>query len=234
MKQPLCIVIHGFAGNPWEVEPLAHALERSGFEVITPLLPGHDRDKKRMEKITALEWLQAIEKIVTRAKDDKKEIHLIGFSMGAMIASITASKYPISSLVLLSPAVYVLTPHVFKMRLERFRQLRKRKPEEHDQALGDQTRFTQKIPLANVFQFHKVVRQAKRIFHNIHVPICIIHGKRDETIDPKSAELIFHAAASKEKELHYLPHARHHICQGDERDQVIQFVTLFLDKHRTL
>ncbi|WP_353948608.1 alpha/beta fold hydrolase [Sporolactobacillus sp. Y61] len=228
MKQPLCIVIHGFAGNPWEVEPLARALEHSGFDVITPLLPGHDREKKRMERSTAPDWLQAIEKIVTRAEDDKREIHLIGFSMGAMIASITASRYPISSLVLLSPAVYVLTPHVFKMRWERFHQRKKGKPEEYDSP------FTQKVPLANVFQFHKVVRQAKRIFHNLHVPLCIIHGERDETIDPKSAKLIFHAAASEEKELHYLPHARHHICQGDDRDKVIRFVTLFLNKHRTL
>ncbi|WP_028975716.1 alpha/beta hydrolase [Sporolactobacillus terrae] len=233
MKPPLCIIIHGFAGNPWEVEPLAHALEHAGFEVITPLLPGHDRDKKHMEKITARDWLQAIEKMVTRAKDDKKEIHLIGFSMGAMIASIMASKYPIASLVLLSPAVYVLTPHVFKMRWERFHQRNKRRPEDDDPELLNHSQFTQKIPVANVFQFRKVVGQAKRIFHNIHVPICIIHGKRDETIDPKSAELIFRTAASNEKELHYLPHARHHICQGDERDKVIQFVTLFLNKHRT-
>ncbi|SFG33854.1 alpha/beta hydrolase [Sporolactobacillus nakayamae] len=228
MKQPLCIIIHGFAGNPWEVEPLAHALEHSGFDVITPLLPGHDRDKKHMEKITALDWLQAIEKMVIQAKDAKKEIHLIGFSMGAMIASITASRYPISSLVLLSPAVYVLTPHVFKMRLDRFRHRKKRGVEDYDSS------FTQKIPIANVFQFHKVVRQARRIFHNVHVPMCIIHGERDEMIDPKSAELIFHAAASEEKELHYLPHAQHHICQGDERDKVIRFVTLFLNKHRAL
>ncbi|MET1249992.1 alpha/beta fold hydrolase [Sporolactobacillus sp. STCC-11] len=225
MKQPLCIIIHGFAGNPWEVEPLAHALEHSGFEVIIPLLPGHDRAKKHMEKTTALDWLQAIEKMVIQAKDAKKEIHLIGFSMGAMIASITASRYPISSLVLLSPAVYVLTPHVFKMRLDRFRHRKKRRTENYD------SQFTQKVPIANVFQFHKVVRQAKRIFHTIHVPMCIIHGERDETIDPKSAELIFHAAASEEKELHYLPHARHHICQGDERDKVIRFVTAFLNKH---
>ncbi|MCO7126479.1 alpha/beta fold hydrolase [Sporolactobacillus shoreicorticis] len=231
MKPPLCIIIHGFAGNPWEVEPLARALEHSGYEVTTPLLPGHDRNKKQMKKITVPDWLHAIEKIVIRAKDDKKEIHLIGFSMGAMIASITASQYPISSLVLLSPSVYVLTPHIFKMRLKKFRQRKKMKPNEYDPVLLNHSQLTQKIPIANIFQFHKVVRQAKQIFHTIHVPICIIHGKCDETIDPKSAELIFRVAASQEKELHYLPCARHHICHGAEAEKVIRFVTAFLNKH---
>ena len=72
-----------------------------------------------MEKVTALDWIQMIEKIVNHAIEENKEIHLIGFSMGAMIASIMAYRYQISTLVLLSPAVYVLTPHLLKMKLEK-------------------------------------------------------------------------------------------------------------------
>ncbi|WP_100488462.1 alpha/beta hydrolase [Sporolactobacillus pectinivorans] len=231
MYQELCIIIHGFAGNPREVEPLARALERKGYEVMTPLLPGHSTDKKRMEKITALDWLQMIEEIMEHAIEENKKIHLIGFSMGAMIASIMACRYRVASLVLLSPAVYVLTPYVLRMRLEQFFQYTGKHRSLPDHERLNKQSLIRSIPLHNVFQFQKVVRQAKRIFQHISIPLCIIHGQKDETVDPKSAELIFRVAPSKEKELHYLPHSKHHIFLDSEGDMVIQTVTKFLEKY---
>lgn len=229
MQRELCIIIHGFAGNLQEVEPLAHALTEMDYEVITPLLPGHSKDKRRMEKVTALDWLEMIEKMIRRAIEEGKHIHLIGFSMGAMIASIMADRYKITTLVLLSPAVYVLTPHVLRMRWkELFHSATWNRP------LSDHSvnrLFIRSIPIHNVFQFQKIVRQAKRIFRRISVPICIIHGQKDETVDPKSSEWIFRIVSSKDKELHYLPHSRHHICLGSESSTVIQTVSEFLEKH---
>ena len=231
MHQELCIIIHGFAGNPWEIEPLANALERMGYEVMTPLLPGHSINKERMEKATALDWIQMIEKIVKHAIEENKEIHLIGFSMGAMIASIIAYRYQISTLVLLSPAVYVLTPYVLKMKLEKFFQhTRKNRSLPSHTILNNQS-FIRSTPIYNVFQFQKIVHQAKRIFQHISIPICIIHGQKDETVDPRSSELIYRVASSKEKELHYLPLSKHHICQDCEVDSVIQMVIKFLEKY---
>lgn len=231
MQKELCVLIHGFAGNPQEVAPLAHALERKGYEVVTPLLPGHHSDKKRMEKITASDWLQVIEEIVRQAIDEKKDIHLIGFSMGAMIASIMASRYQIATLVLLSPSVYVFTPFVLKMRMEKFFQYIRKNRSLPVQTMLSNRALISSVPIHNVLQFQKIVRHAKRIFRHISVPICIIHGQMDETVDPKSSEWIFRAALSKEKELHYLPLSKHHICHDCEGDTVIQMVTAFLEKH---
>jgi Esterase/lipase len=231
MQRELCIIIHGFAGNLHEVEPLAHALVEMDYEIITPLLPGHSVDKKRMEKVTALDWLEMIEKMIKRAIEEDKHIHLIGFSMGAMIASIMADRYKIATLVLLSPAVYVLTPHLLRTRLKELfnsAMLNRSLPDHSDNQF-----FIRSIPIHNVFEFQKIVRQAKRIFRQISVPICILHGEMDETVDPKSSEWIFRVVASKDKELHYLPRSRHHICLGPENDHVIQWVSEFLEKHHT-
>ncbi|MCM2532768.1 alpha/beta fold hydrolase [Neobacillus pocheonensis] len=233
MHKDLCIIIHGFAGNPWEIEPLAHALERMGYEVMTPLLPGHRMNKGRMGKATSLDWLQMMEKIVKQAMEENKKIHLIGFSMGAMIASIMAYRNQISTLVLLSPAVYAVTPYLLKMKLEQFFH-RPRTRENRllsGQRILKNPSFIRSTPLYNLFQFQKIVREAKMIFQHISIPICIIHGQKDETIDPKSSELIYRVVSSKEKELHYLPHSKHHICQDCEVDTVIQIVTKFLEKY---
>ncbi|MDP4171162.1 MAG: alpha/beta fold hydrolase [Bacillota bacterium] len=226
MHQELCVIIHGFSGNPWEVEPLAHALERMGYEVMTPLLPGHSIDKERIGKATALDWTQMIEKIVKHAIEENKKIHMIGFSMGAMIASIMAYRYQLSTLVLLSPAVYVLTPYVLKMKLENFYKNRR-----ENRSRTSYTISFPSTPIYNMLQFQKIVRQAKRIFQNISIPICIIHGQKDEIVDPKSSELIYRVTSSKDKELHFLPLSKHHICQDCEVETVNQLVIKFLEKY---
>ena len=42
MKPTACLLVHGFGGSPFEVLPVAEALEASGFPVSAPTLPGHD------------------------------------------------------------------------------------------------------------------------------------------------------------------------------------------------
>ncbi len=231
MNQELCIVIHGFTGNPWEVEPLSTALERMGYEVMTPLLPGHSPDKKRMEKVTALDWILMIENMVKQAIEEKKKVHLIGFSMGAMIASIIAKRYPIFTLILLSPAVYVLTPTLLRMKLATFFQQSRKARSLSGKTVVNRQPFIRSAPIYNFVQFYKVVRQAKRIFRQISIPICIIHGQKDETADPRSSQFIYSVASSTEKELHYLPSSNHQICRDCEADSVIETVLQFLKKH---
>jgi carboxylesterase len=231
MQQELCIIIHGFTGTPWEVKPLALALEQIGYEVITPLLPGHSMNKERLEKASASDWLQMIEKIIRQAIEENKKIHMIGFSMGAMIASIMAYRFAVSTLVLLSPAVYVLTPNLLKRKVGNFIQQTRENRSLVGYTIQKNPSFIRSTPLYNLFQFQKIVRQAKRIFQHISIPICIIHGQKDDTVDPKSSELIYRVASSKEKELHFLPFSKHHICQDCKVNTVIQIVIKFLEKH---
>jgi len=38
---PVVVLVHGFTGSPWELEPLVDALAGAGYAVRAPLLPGH-------------------------------------------------------------------------------------------------------------------------------------------------------------------------------------------------
>ena len=101
--------------------------------------------------------------------------------MGAMIASIIANRYQVSTIILLSPAVYVLTPYLLKMKLEKFLQQTRKNHTLSDHTIVINQSFIRSTPIYNVLQFQKIVRQAKRIFQHISIPICIIHGQKDET-----------------------------------------------------
>lgn len=231
MAKPLCIVIHGFTGNPQEVAPVADALSRVGFDVLTPLLPGHYPSRKRMDKVQSSSWISSINELLERALDENREIHIVGFSMGALIAILMGHRHSVQSLVLLSPAVYVGTPNVFMTRSKQVLRFLRENQSWSKNTLRNQLVSLRAAPLYNVLQFQKVVREAKKAVPHLRAPICLIHGLNDELVDPKSSEWIYQRCASQEKELHMLTHSGHLICHDIEADILTHLVTEFLSRH---
>ncbi|WP_284285259.1 hypothetical protein [Alicyclobacillus fastidiosus] len=118
-----------------------------------------------MDKATASDWIGAIEELTKRAIYEKRVVHLIGFSMGAMIAAIIASRHSIRTLVLLSPAVYIVTPNVLLTRSRRMVKLVRENRFLFSQAMRNEFTSMGSAPLYNVLQFQKVIRDAKKGYH---------------------------------------------------------------------
>lgn len=131
-----------------------------------PLLPGHHHSRKRMDKVQSSNWIHAIEELIGRAMNEKRAIHVIGFSMGALITVITGYRYAIRTLVLLSPAVYVVTPNVLVMiRSKQIFKLLRENRSSFKNTLRNNIASPRSAPLYNVLQFQKVVRDAKKVVH---------------------------------------------------------------------
>lgn len=51
------LVLHGFGGSPFEVEPLVNMLKEDGFKnIICPTLPGHCKDIDAFKKTGFKDW----------------------------------------------------------------------------------------------------------------------------------------------------------------------------------
>lgn len=228
MVKPLCVVIHGFTGNPTEVQSVTEALQTLGYDVAAPLLPGHSFALEQLEKATAEEWIDSVDTIVSDAFNKGREVHLIGFSMGAMIAAILAHRYTPLSLTLLSPAIYVVTPHLVMTRTKGALQLLLKEPKKVPQTIRDNWDVSRFTPVHNLRQFRRLVRQARDIIPHLTLPVCIIYGTQDPIVDPRSSHWIAQTVASKQKSIFQLPLSGHFICQESEQGQVIDIVTDFL------
>src|SRR5690625_4650962 len=99
-----CLIIHGYTGGPYEVEPLIEFLrEHTEWKVSVPILPGHG-EQLTLADISHDEWLKAAEEDIKKLLDKCDTVYVIGFSMGGMIAAYLAAKYEVEKLVLLAPA----------------------------------------------------------------------------------------------------------------------------------
>ncbi|MDL2280167.1 alpha/beta fold hydrolase [Desulfovibrio sp. OttesenSCG-928-G11] len=87
-----CLLLHGFAGTPFEMEPLAPGLEALGCSVDLPLLPGHGAGLAAFRKSFFPDWLHfAEQRFLTLCQSHDKVIP-IGFSMGGCLALTIAAR----------------------------------------------------------------------------------------------------------------------------------------------
>ena len=97
-----CLIIHGYTGGPYEVDPLAEFLrDNTDWHIEVPTLPGHGKEL-HLKNASYKRWIQAAEKELRKLQDSFDEVYVIGFSMGGMIAAYLAAKYKIDKLVLLA------------------------------------------------------------------------------------------------------------------------------------
>jgi alpha-beta hydrolase superfamily lysophospholipase len=105
-RERTVILLHGFGGSPFDMEPLAAAMGGSGFRLLIPVIPGetaqtaeHDRGRLTVDDLLA--WVRGL--IAEEKARFGRKPHLVGFSMGGTLATLAAAEGGIDRLVLISP-----------------------------------------------------------------------------------------------------------------------------------
>ncbi|MDR4944994.1 alpha/beta hydrolase [Neobacillus cucumis] len=227
-----CLLIHGFTGAPYEVEPLAKYLkERTDWSIRVPTLPGHGVPGS-LKGVQYQDWIDHAEAELTQLIATCDRVYVVGFSMGGMIASYLAANYPVEKLILLSAAAFYLNPKQLtidiKEMIKDFLQ-----GNLHDNELF--LRYKRKIketPFAATLQFRRLVTFIKPLLHQVNVPTFIAQGECDGIVPPKSAEYLFHTISAKQKKLALFKHSKHLICHCEERDTLFSQVLAFLNEKK--
>lgn len=227
MQDEQCILIHGFTGSPEELEPLREVLAKAGYEVTCPVLHGHGGTREDLKRATASNWVMSVQPLVEAALK-RGPVHLIGFSMGAMIAALMARKYPVASVTMLAPAVYYSSSKQMFSQMARLIKTSWNTSGSKTDFIRSQLEKAAQTPLQSVRQFRRLIQTAKPALAELTAPLCIIQGEQDEVIEPRSAAFVYNAVTSVQKEVHYLQESEHMLCYGPEAEVVNQLVLEFL------
>jgi carboxylesterase len=223
-----CLLIHGFTGGPYEVEPLAEYLsEKTEWEIIVPTLPGHG-ETLALKGIKHAQWIEHAEKELKHLLSTCDRVYIIGFSMGGLIASHLSVKYNVDKLVLLSAAAYYLN---FKQLAKDIGNLIKEGLQ--GKILENElfNRYKYKIsntPFLSAYEFKKVVRVARPILKNVRIPTFIAQGENDGIVPPRSAKYIYETISSEEKNLYFSSKATHLICHSEDKRELFEEIYHFL------
>ena len=223
-----CLIIHGYTGGPYEVEPLAAYLkENSDWQVEVPTLPGHGQ-KLNLDNVSHKRWIKTAEDSLKQLQKKYDEIYLIGFSMGGMIASYLAAKYKVDKLVLLATSGKFLSFKQIGLDFAGFMMdgvkgnLGKNKLYQHyKKKLGS-------VPFKANLEFLKLVKFTRRHLKNVDTPVLIAQGQQDGMVPYKTAYYLDKEITSADKEVVFFERSRHLICLGNDKDTLNQMVYNFL------
>ncbi|MGB8955731.1 MAG: alpha/beta fold hydrolase [Tumebacillaceae bacterium] len=227
-----CLLIHGFTGTPHELSPLTDLLEQRGHHVVTPVLAGHGGSRQDMDRVSWIDWIHSAEIVFLEQVKQHGPLHLVGFSMGGLIAAYLTSKYPdkVVTLTTLSAPIYMINPkQIFKSIAEAIQKSMRAQGRSEDM-----TRYLGKVrntPFRSLAHLRRLVQTVRPIFDKLEVPLLVAQGNLDDLVEPSSAQYIFDHARSTDKQLHFFSQSGHMICHDCETEQVCQLVTKFIEDH---
>ena len=220
-----CLVIHGFGGSIREVESLVTRLQEEGYQVLAPSLKGHTGLRRDMRSVTYRDWIASAEDDVRHLFTVCDKVHLIGFSMGGLIAVNLGLQYKTSSIITINTPIYYW--NIKRIIFNLIDDFRKREIKHTRRYLR-----ASNVPFSALVNFKLLLYGTKAKLKEVTCPVLVIQSTEDDTVRKRSAEYIFMHIGSEKKQLCFFDSTRHVILRGPEAEDVIQRVLEFLRQVR--
>jgi len=232
------LLLHGLTGNPSELMPLGEALANAGYAVYAPRHPGHGTSRADLFKSDATDWVRNSLDAYLDLQATYKIIHVVGHSMGGLLATTVAMVFNAPKLILLAPA-YLLTMKKVRwtMFLSHFKKDKILNRPIPDDELGspDQLQLRKEywvdemiLPVAELFRLSIKVRRA---ISRLRSRTFVIVGGKDTVVPREVAALIKKIAVNASSvDTRILSEAGHIFPFDESKDETIRLVLEWIGK----
>ncbi len=239
---PAALLIHGFTGTPFEMRFLGGRLARRGLRAVGVRLPGHGLDPYALERARAGDWVNEARAALfdlgrSAAPGATGKVHLVGLSMGALIAVLLAADHPdrVASLSLCAPALRLSATRSLRMAATRLRLVsprlrfvQKRESDLHDPLMRRRLPNIGRIPAAAAEEFAKVRRWAREALPRVQAPAAVVYSEKDRTVPPRAAVECARLMGSKPVRMVRLERSSHVLTLDVERARVAEEIERFI------
>ena len=239
------VLVHGLAEHIGRYEHVAAALNAAGFLVAGLDHLGHGQSPGPRLRIDRFDdYVDGVFELID-AQFASEPVHLVGHSMGGLIALHCALRKPerLRSLVLSGPAIVADPPppgwQQFVVRL-----LSRIAPGAGVVALDgtavsrdasvvqryfdDPLVYNGKVPARLAAALFAAMGEAVERARELSLPLLALHGTADRLTSPEGSKLIHEQAASVDKTLRLYPDLYHEVFNEPERDAVLAELTDWL------
>jgi carboxylesterase len=223
------LLSHGYTATTAEVRLLARRLYEQGYTVAGPLLPGHGDTPAAMNRCCWQDWVAAMEEMYRRLSGHCRHIFVGGESMGAMVALYLAGDHPeVAGILTYAPAMQV--SRFITLRAQLIAPFMPVVPKRRNLKWNEHWKGYTVNPVRGFLQMIQLQRTVRSRLPAIHVPLLLIQGRLDTTIDLQGAGIVYREIGSAVKELHWLEHTGHLVLLEQELEQVVALTVNFMEK----
>ncbi len=209
------LVIHGFTGNLYDNEYLVNFLQLdANYDVYARTLPGHNKERFKGAKVD--DWKKSVDNQVQELIDNGyRTIYVVGHSMGGILATYVAGKYPqIKKVVLINAAfLYANTKQEGSDDYSKFGKL------------------WEKILRTSPFifvEFNKIVKESQKFLPKVSCPVLILRSEKDEVVPYKTGDLIYEKTNSNDKWITDVKGVGHTLLSSEKKEEVSGYIKDFL------
>lgn len=226
------LIIHGGGGGTCaDLKPLGEDLQKKGYTVHIPLLPGFGTspDDLRITPLSA--WMRALEREITLIREKCEKIIVGGHSMGGVFSLILASNNNIDGVFTISAPIGIrgLAPKLVPL-LKIFVKYYPIPLKEFKQETNGKWVGYDKIPLNVIGKFNKLIEEMRKTLGEINCPALFFQGRLDSVIKKNSMDFIYEIVNSKVKKKIWLNHNDHPILCSPDHDEIVSTLLNFIDE----
>lgn len=218
------LLFHGLTATTTEVRPLADFLYARGYTVMAPLLPGHGTTPQDLNRCKWQDWTHTAEDAYKTMKRGCRRVFVGGESMGGLLALFLASQHPeIAGVLLYAPALQVkgLSRSRYLAPILKFT---KKGP--GDRSMPWKGYWVNPLYAAN--QLYLLQQEILKRLPAVLQPTLIVQGRKDQTIDPAGANLLYDRLGSADKQLHWFEESGHCALLDHEADVIFELTEVFI------
>ncbi|MEJ5230069.1 MAG: alpha/beta fold hydrolase [Pseudothermotoga sp.] len=223
------LLIHGFTGSPHDMSYLADRLHQSGFTVSVPRLPGHGTNHKDFLNCKWQDWLRRCIDSYLDLTIHCNKIHVVGLSMGGLLAAMIAALFKTPKLVLAAPAFEVMDKRLPLTPLMSLfvSYLRKETPTFEDPSLNKLAQeYWDKTFIKPAAQFYRLQKTAIKHLEKIQSETLVIVTQKDNAVPMSVLDVIRSHLKTQFKTI-VLEQSAHPVTNDVEKELVAEKILEF-------
>jgi carboxylesterase len=225
------LCLHGLTGTPYEVRPLGEALCARGFRAQGVLLPGHGASVEMLARLEHGAWVDAVRAAYRRLADEHARVHVLGMSLGGLLALNLAADEPVASVVSIgAPLKFAWPLPLLIGLLKRIKPMLEKKTgsDIRDPIARARHPGYRHMPLASVHALIRLQAEVDAKLGRIDAPAFVGHGALDETARPVDADSIYAALGSTHKRIEIYADSGHVVPVDHDGAALAQAVAEFV------
>jgi len=229
-------LIHGFTNTTYETKNLAEELSKKGYRTVAHNLPGHGTTIEECNQTKYYDWLAAVEEGVAKLASDCDKIHIIGSSMGGVLALHIATMFPIDSLVIAAPVLKFQNEFKTRILVPLFKNIVPTRIKSSQYKDGENMQFYgySSYPNKALNEMRKLTNIVRKKLIKVQCPILQLYSKSDQTCIMENYDIITDNISSIIKEKLILKKISHNMLvdkkYSNESDLIYKTINKFIGK----
>ena len=219
-------LIHGFTNTTYEVKVLAKYLSEQGYHTVAENLPGHGTTAEECNRVKYSDWITFTQQGLAKLASTCDKIHIIGVSMGALLALHLSTIFPVNSIVVAAPVFQFNSEFKVRILVPLFNYLipltekGSQYPNPEEMTFYGYTHY----PNTALNELRKLTNTVHKKLPDVQCPVLMLFSKNDATCVMNNYDILDNAITPNIKESLILDKISHVMLDDQE----------YMDEHKLI